>query len=215
MDESGRDYYKYLEDVQGGSTQIDKITIDVVGSVDHRNVGLYSIVYSVTIDGTLMQSKTRTVDVIANRWNGATGSTADGFGYVIHENGKYAKITSYTGSVGATLTVPGSVTHNGTQYKVIDVGSTTSNINVLGNTSNTNITTVVLPDTIINIGEYAFYGFAGLQNINIPSATMSISGNAFTNAGTNNGISMVLPTNFRELRNKNKYTQKLFGGIFQ
>ncbi len=200
VDTTGKDYYRYIEEIQGGTTSVENITIDVVGSVNHRVVGTYVINYGITIDGTLMQSKTRTIDVIENSWNGATGTTDGGYEYIIHANGKYAKITKYTGTVSSTLTIPESVTHNGVTCKVIDVGPTSDNVNMLGTSENTVVTTVVLPETLINIDKNAFAGFSSLQNVNIPDAVMSISDSAFKNSGTNSGMNISFSDNFREVK---------------
>ncbi len=191
VDTTGKDYYKYIESVQGGYTSKSNVTVNVTGSVNHKVSGEYEIKYSVMLNDIEMQTLTRTVNVIENSWTGAKGTTQDEFTYVIHTNGKYAKITGYTGEFTRVLRIPASVTLDGTEYKVIDVES-------IG--ANRIVETVELPDTLINIGNRAFAEFNELENVDIPDAVMSIDENAFASAGLMNGIFVKLGSNFREIK---------------
>ena len=67
--------------------------------------------------------------------------------------------------------------------KVVDLGSVTTinGADGQGGTFSgcTDLTEVVLPSTVTNIGSYAFQGCTSLTTINFPSSITTISGRAF------------------------------------
>lgn len=195
VDTTNKDYYAYNEDVQGGYTADADTTVNVSGTVNHEEIGTYSITYKVYVSGTLVETHTRNIDVISNTW-GTTTKTQDGYEYVIHESGKYAKIVGFTGTISSTMSIPPVVMNGNTQLTVIDVGA-----NVFASETDPDITInkITLPNTLINIGENAFAGCLELSIINFPDSLMRIESDAFSMAGSNAGYRVALPANTRQI----------------
>jgi hypothetical protein len=95
----------------------------------------------------------------------------DGIYYNLIHKGKVAEVTSnpykYTGSV----VIPETVTYNDVTYDVTSIGESAFS-------SCWNMTNVIIPNSVTNIGAGAFRG-CGLNSINIPNSVTSIGGQAF------------------------------------
>ncbi len=195
VDTTGKNYYRYDEDVQGGYIVSDELRVEITGAVYHDTINTYKLTYAAYagVNTTPYETKVRTVDVIANNWN-TTVYTENGYQYLLHANGKYAKIVGFTGTKSTIMSIPMSVLVNGLQKPVIDIGA-----NIFGSTGSPDntITSVVLPETIINISANAFEGCNELSNINIPNSVMRIEKNALTGVGGSSGINLVLSDNVR------------------
>lgn len=79
-----------------------------------------------------------------------------------HEGNKYT----------GTVTVPSSVTHNGTTYSVTSIGERA----FIGCNK---MTSIVIPNSITSIDEYAFAYCSGLTSIAIPNSVKTIGDKAF------------------------------------
>ena len=195
VDTTGKNYYRYDEDVQGGYIVSDELRVEITGAVYHDTINTYKLTYAAYagVNTTPYETKIRTVDVIANNWN-TTVYTENGYQYMLHANGKYAKIVGFTGTKSTIMSIPMSVLVDGLQKPVIDIGA-----NIFGSTASPDntITSVVLPETIINISANAFEGCNELSNINIPNSVMRIEKNALTGVGGSSGINLVLSDNVR------------------
>ena len=75
----------------------------------------------------------------------------------------------YTGSV----TIPSSVTYNGTTYSVTSIGDGAFN-------SCESLTSVTIPNSVTTIGDHAFRYCYGLTLVTIPNSVTSIGGEAFS-----------------------------------
>ena len=195
VDTTGKDYYAYNEDVQGGYTVGADTTVNVTGTVNHKVVGIYPITYKVYVAGTLVETHVRNLNIISNTW-GTEIKTQDGYQYVVHESGKYAKIVGFTGTVNSTMSIPPIVVDGNIQLTVIDLGS-----NIFGSETEpqNGMNQIMLPNTIINIGSNAFAGCLDLSAINFPNSLMRIEGEAFRMAGANAGFVVNLPANTRQI----------------
>lgn len=94
-----------------------------------------------------------------------------GYEYVLINEGTEVEITGYTGTA-TELVIP----------SVIDGKSVTSIGNgcfELGEEEESTITDIAIPDSVTNIGRYAFYGCSSLTNITIPESITSIGESAF------------------------------------
>lgn len=117
--------------------------------------------------------------------------------------------TKYTG----TLTIPASVTIDGTAYAVKKIGNGSlrdapaltsviipEGLEIVGNSSfasNTGITSIVLPSTVKSIEDWAFYGCSNLATINIPDGITVITEHTFQQTGL---TSVTLPASVKSLK---------------
>ena len=88
---------------------------------------------------------------------------------VTYATGSY---NSYSGEVS----IPSTVTYNGTHYTVTAIGN-----NAFRNCSN--LTGVTIPGTVTSIGEYAFYSCGRLHSVTFPTNLTTIGANAFYYSG--------------------------------
>ena len=80
---------------------------------------------------------------------------------------------SYSNLTGA-LTIPSSVTYNGTTYTVTSIGNYAFRYC-------TGLTSVTIPNSVTSIGDGAFYYCIGLTSVTIPNSVTSIGNYAFYN----------------------------------
>ena len=76
--------------------------------------------------------------------------------------------SDYTGNI----TIPSTVTYNGTTYTV-------TAINDCAFRRSTGLTSVTIPNSVTSIGSYAFYGCSGLASVSIPNSVTTISEGMF------------------------------------
>ena len=86
-----------------------------------------------------------------------------------------ASITAFTGSETEVI-IPSMVEHNGTTYTVTAIAD---GLITTGAFYNSNITSIVIPDTVTRIGSSAFYDCSSLTSITIPSSVTRIGLSAF------------------------------------
>ena len=94
------------------------------------------------------------------------------FEYITSDTAGLAVVTAYT-DTGTDVVVPSEVEYEGVTYTVVLASDTF--------TYNTEITSVTLPDTIIEITEYTFSGCTSLETVTMPADMMVISGVMFEN----------------------------------
>ena len=103
---------------------------------------------------------------------------------VTYATGSY---NSYSGNV----TIPSTVTYNGTTYTVTAIGN-----NAFRNCSG--LTGVNIPGTVTSIGDNAFNSCSLLASVAIPNGVETIGADAFAYAGL---ISVTIPNSMREIGN--------------
>ena len=88
---------------------------------------------------------------------------------VTSQNDDYFNYTTFT---AGDLTIPSSVTYNGITYSVTSIGNNAFECCAL--------TSVTIPNSVINIGDGAFNRCYGLASVTIPNSVTSIGSHAFT-----------------------------------
>ena len=105
---------------------------------------------------------------------------SDGLYYAITSENTVSVVSH---SITGDITIPATVTYNGTTYNVTAIGENAFNSsnpdNKLRSGGTTDITSVTMPTSITSIGNRAFYYCEGLTYIVLPSGVTSIGENAF------------------------------------
>lgn len=95
--------------------------------------------------------------------------------YTIHRYETYIEIAQYNGT-DTDVTVPDRIS----DLPVISIGNWAFSVHdVFGESNTERITSVTLPKTLVNIGQYAFHNCCKLRSIVIPDSVTTISGCAF------------------------------------
>ena len=116
--------------------------------------------------------------ILASAFQTAMGQTDGAWTYTVANN--QATITGYTGPGGA-VSIPSTV--NG-----ISVVQLSADIFGFPNTS---VTSVIIPNSVTSIGDYAFLSCTGLTSVTIPNSVTSIGYDAF--AGCTGLTSVTIP----------------------
>ena len=87
-------------------------------------------------------------------------------------NDKYSYSYNYYTKYEGSVTIPKSVTYNGTTYSVTSIGERAFY-------GCSGLTSVVIPNSVTSIGSMAFYDCSGLTSVTIPNSVTSIEGGAF------------------------------------
>ncbi len=88
---------------------------------------------------------------------------------VTYKGGSY---TAYSDEYTGSVTIPATVTYDGTAYSVTAIGD-------LAFRQCSSLTSVTIPEGVTSIGEGAFHYCSGLTSITIPESVTSIGYNAF------------------------------------
>ena len=104
----------------------------------------------------------------------------DGIYYIVTSSAdKTVRVTyrgpyydSYSNEYYGSVTIPESVTYNGTTYSVTSIGYDAF-YRCYG------LTSVTIPNSVTSIGDAAFYYCSGLTSVTIPNSVTSIGDDAF------------------------------------
>ena len=122
------------------------------------------------------------------------GQFTDGLKYEYDDFAGTAKVLAFTASAGdsvngsasGTVVVPPYVERNGRRYTVVGVAG----CGVSSTVQDSRLLNVVLPSTVVSIGDYAFYGCGGLKSIEFPGGLSSIGEHAFENSGLSGTLTL-------------------------
>lgn len=178
VDTTGKDYYEYRE--PGYNLTGEGLTVEISGDVNHKSAETYEIEYILKYNGTNVETLARTVNIIPNTWDTTVRIEGD-FRYVTHSTGEYVKIIGYVNSSNSNvLEIPNTITVNGKDYKVIDVGDGTNAIS----STDAKVATVILPKNLIAVSDNAFSTFIELGNLIYQNNLMTIGAYAFANSNS-------------------------------
>ena len=116
-------------------------------------VALPTLAHDFEVDGIYYNYLDKTAKTVAVTFRGTYGST--------YEN-------EYSGSI----TIPSSVTYNGTTYSVTSIGNSAFYHCKL-------LTSVTIPNSVTSIGSFAFLSCSGLTLVPIPNSVTKIGSSAF------------------------------------
>ena len=109
----------------------------------------------------------------------ASDMQVDGIWYDFDSSTKTASVTyrgsaydSYTGEYSDSVTIPETVTYNGTTYNVTSIGD-------YAFYKCSSLTSVTIPESVTSIGYYAFQYCSSLTSVTIPNSVTSIGNWAF------------------------------------
>lgn len=103
-----------------------------------------------------------------------------------------------SGSYNGVINIPSSVTYNGNTYSVTSIGDRAFQ----GSFSGSGLTDITIPNSIISIGDYAFFRCSSLTSFTIPNSVTSIGRSAFnccyslTNITIPNSITSIRDSTF-------------------
>ena len=130
---------------------------------------------------------------------------AEGFCFILNKDTKTATVTENPDGYKGELTIPSTVTIEGTTYTVTAIdGNTFARCSEL--------TSIVIPSTISSIGGSAFYFCSGLTSIAIPNSVTSIGDYAFyycsglTSVNIGNGVKNIGFCAFQDCSNLSDVT---------
>ena len=109
----------------------------------------------------------------------ASDTEVDGIWYDFDSSTQTASVTyrgpsatAYSNEYSGSVTIPASVTYNGTTYSVTSI-----EWGAFADCSG--LTSITIPNSVTSIGSYAFCNCKGLTSITIPNSVTSIGGGAF------------------------------------
>lgn len=102
---------------------------------------------------------------------------------------KNGNVTPGNSSLSSVITIPETVVYNDKVYTVVEIGDYSF--------SNNKITKVNLPESIVKIGKYAFYGCSDLAEINLPEGITNIGEHTFQSCSTLKKVD--IPVGVREI----------------
>ena len=97
---------------------------------------------------------------------------AEGFCFILNKDTKTATVTSNPDSYKGELTIPNTVTIEGTTYTVTAIDENTF-------AGCHELTSIAIPSTVSTIGQYAFSNCVALTSVTIPNSVTSIGDYAF------------------------------------
>ena len=102
-----------------------------------------------------------------------TVEVIDDITYFIDEKNKTAEVENASNRFITTVDIPIRITHKGEEYTVNKIMDSAFQ-------GLSNLTSVIIPNTVSFIGQSAFFGCYALEEITIPSSVKVISSNAFS-----------------------------------
>ena len=102
--------------------------------------------------------------------------------------------SSYSNEYSGAITIPESVTYNGSTYSVTSIGDQAFEIC-------SSLTSVEIPNSVTSIGERAFYECDGLTSVVIPNSVASIGKGAFSGCSSLTSIAVAEDNQTYDSRN--------------
>lgn len=102
-----------------------------------------------------------------------TTTTQNGLTFELNNSTKTATVTGYTDKTIKEIIIPDAIIDNGINYSVISIKECAFDHNDI-------ITSVTIPETVSEIGEYTFYRCKSLTKVNIPNNVTIINQATFS-----------------------------------
>ena len=133
--------------------------------------------------------------------------------YYNKEGDREVSVTRGDEPYSGDVLIPSTVEYEGEEYSVVCIGAKTfmNNMNISSVVLSEGITdiresafywssikTIVLPSSIVNIGEYAFCGCVNITSINLPEGVKSIGNGAF--GACSKITSVILPNSITSIQ---------------
>lgn len=104
-----------------------------------------------------------------------TSFTVDGMKYTITSDSEVKVVKLSSGYYTGDIVIPSTITYNDVTYTVTSIDAAFN--------GSSNLTSVVIPNTVTSLGSYAFGSCSKLTSITIPNSVTSIGGYAFYQCG--------------------------------
>ncbi|MDC7124362.1 MAG: leucine-rich repeat protein, partial [Spirochaetales bacterium] len=154
------------------SSNTDVVTIGENGATTvTRPSSDTDITLTATITDSDGNTTTKTITVTVKAYEVTDPSD---FYYDFDNSSKTATVIQYIG-LSTDIVIPSQRTYNEVTYTITSVGNTSGSSRKF----NTNLISVVIPDTVISINEQAFRGHENLESVTIPDSVTSIGNLTF------------------------------------
>ncbi|MCR5512173.1 MAG: leucine-rich repeat domain-containing protein [Prevotella sp.] len=116
----------------------------------------------------------------------------DGIWYNLVNKSKTAELTRNPGVNAWTpcyigdIVIPSKVTYESVEYDVTEIGDNAFGVTI----QNNELTSIIIPNSVTTIGEYAFQNCSGLNSVTIPNSVTKIDRYAFRGCNSMTSISL-------------------------
>lgn len=176
---------QWFADATGGIALTNNAQYTISGnSITLNNLASTTTLYAEAVDGSCVSAERTAITATINL--APTTFEVNGINYNV-TSATTVEVGSNTTATGA-IVIPETVTNACGTYTVTSIGTNAFYSNATGGA--TGLTSVTLPNTIINIGAQSFRACTSLTSINIPNSVTNIGNGAFNSCTALTAISI-------------------------